>query len=249
MNFNQVDTLGNTQIMHSILDDKAGNDVKVDTIKLLIEYGANLDIKNKDNKTALMLASELNNYEIVKLLLSRGVKPNSGGLKTTTTLSTEKMQLLRKFNEIYELYPGKLAEEIEKLNQYAVKLKNNIANLVETPLQIKKMATRLGEITNISEINYKELNGELETLTQKFYTDYELLKTDYEGEMKQVECIYEKINESINAFKLEIDKFKPKDGKMKKRSIRKRRSLKRSKRKLRSRKNKKKDTIFFKDKE
>jgi len=239
MDANKVDILGNTQIMNSILDKKADNDTKIDTIKLLIQYGANLDIKNNDGDTALMLASELNNYEIVGLLLSHGAKPNTGGLKTTTKLSPEKMRLLRKFNEIYELYPEKLTEEIEKLKQYTVKLKNNITNLVETPLQIKKMVTRLGEITDISEINYKELNDELETLTKKFYTDFELLKTDYEGEMKQVDCIYEKISESINAFKLEIDKYKPKDGKRKKSrklSRRKRRSLKRSKRKLRSRK-------------
>ena len=51
MDVDKVDIFGNTQIMHSILDDKADNDTKIDTITLLIQYGANLDIKNNDGKT------------------------------------------------------------------------------------------------------------------------------------------------------------------------------------------------------
>jgi hypothetical protein len=231
MNVNQVDKFGNTQIMDSILNEKADNNTKMDTIQLLINYGADLEIKNKDGKTALMLASELNNYEIVEFLLSLGAKPNAGGLKTTTKLSTEQMRLLRKFNETYELYPGKLGDEIKKLDEYSEKLQKNIASIVETPIQIKKIAIRLSEMT---EINHKELNDELEELTKKFHSDFELMKRDYEGEMKQVERIYEKINESINALKLEIDKFKPTDG----------RSLRRSSRKSRSRKNKMKIAII-----
>jgi len=239
MNVNQVDILGNTQIMHSILDDKADNDVKINTITLLIKYGANLDIKNKDGKTALMLASELNNYEIVELLLSHGAKPNIGGLKTTTKLSTEKMGLLRKFNETYELYPEKLTEELENLKQYFEKFDNIKASLIETALKAKNIEKRLSEIT---ETNYKEFNDELSNLTNKFNTDFELLKTHYEEESRQVEKSCKQMNEILNGYKLLIDKFKPTDGKRKKsgkRSRKKRRSLKRrSKRKSRSRKNK-----------
>jgi hypothetical protein len=46
MNVNQVDKFGNTQIMDSILNEKADNNTKMDTIQLLINYGADLEIKN-----------------------------------------------------------------------------------------------------------------------------------------------------------------------------------------------------------
>ena len=55
---------------------------QVDAVKLLLEYGANMDIQNNDGNTAIMLASEAGNNDVVKLLLKNGadvsIKNNEG---------------------------------------------------------------------------------------------------------------------------------------------------------------------------
>ncbi len=59
---NRQDAYGNTALMYAIMQGHA----KV--VSLLIAAGAKLNIKNKDNKTALDLANQYNHTEIVKIL-------------------------------------------------------------------------------------------------------------------------------------------------------------------------------------
>ena len=45
----------------------------VETLKLLIEYKANLEIKNTSGRAALFLACIHDNSEIIQILLEKGV--------------------------------------------------------------------------------------------------------------------------------------------------------------------------------
>jgi hypothetical protein len=46
----------------------------IEIINLLIEYGANLEIRNSDGKTAMDIATEINNEEILEILLNAQIK-------------------------------------------------------------------------------------------------------------------------------------------------------------------------------
>lgn len=45
---------------------------KKETVKLLLENGANIELKNKDGETAYYFALESGNYEIADMLASAG---------------------------------------------------------------------------------------------------------------------------------------------------------------------------------
>ena len=229
MNVDPVDELGNTQIINLILDNEIDNAIKINKIKILLEKGSDPDIKNENNETALMIASKLNNHEIVELLLINGADPNIGGLKTSTTLSIDKMRILRYLNEINELYPEKMGESLK----YFENLKKNVSNIIETPTKIKEIIKSINDNTN-----YKEMHDEVAKLKQKFHSDFELMKTTYKDEMEKTDKIYANINESINSLESLIEKeLKTTDGrsrhrrgsKSRRRVQRKRSSKKRSK--------------------
>ena len=148
MNVDPVDELGNTQIINLILDNEIDNAIKINKIKILLEEGSDPDIKNKNNETALMIASKLNNHEIVELLLINGADPNIGGLKTSTTLSIDKMRILRYLNEINELYPEKMGESLK----YFENLKKTVSNIIETPTKIKEIIKSINDNTNYKEM-------------------------------------------------------------------------------------------------
>ena len=48
----------------------------LDIVELLLEHGASLTDKDKDNNSLIMLASKSGNLELVELLLSKGANPN-----------------------------------------------------------------------------------------------------------------------------------------------------------------------------
>jgi len=53
---------------------KAVSDESTEKVKLHIIKGADLNCKNKDGKTALMLARETGNTEITNILLATGAR-------------------------------------------------------------------------------------------------------------------------------------------------------------------------------
>ena len=52
------------------------NNFRIDIIRLLIEYGANVNLQDKDGYTALVFASYNGHTEAVKLLLANGADPD-----------------------------------------------------------------------------------------------------------------------------------------------------------------------------
>ena len=48
-----------------------------DTVRLLLERGANFELKNSDDCTALMYAARKGNQDTVQLLLDRGAQINT----------------------------------------------------------------------------------------------------------------------------------------------------------------------------
>jgi ankyrin repeat protein len=50
---------------------------QLDLVRLLIEAGADINIKSKMNKTPLQVAAQLGELEMVKLLLSKGASPDA----------------------------------------------------------------------------------------------------------------------------------------------------------------------------
>lgn len=53
------------------------NNIPTEIIELLLEHGANIEIKDDDNASAFMWACYLNNFKAAKLLLDKGADPYS----------------------------------------------------------------------------------------------------------------------------------------------------------------------------
>lgn len=81
INVNIQDDSGNTAIIYAIKDNSKKND-NIDIIELLLEKGANVLIRNFENKSALNYAIERNKENIALLLLTKGHDVNSNELLT-----------------------------------------------------------------------------------------------------------------------------------------------------------------------
>ena len=117
-NVNILDNNNNTAIIN-IIGFKINNDnnkEKVKIIKLLIDNGANIHIKNKEGNDAYLHACCYLNYDIIKLLLNRGANINSKNLITGNT------SLMNMFNK----------DIIKLLLNYGINIniKNNEGNTV-----------------------------------------------------------------------------------------------------------------------
>jgi ankyrin repeat protein len=62
----------------------ASGDIRM--VRFFLEIGADVNAKNKDGKTALMLASDKGNLEAVKLLLDKGAEVNAKNKDGKTAL-------------------------------------------------------------------------------------------------------------------------------------------------------------------
>lgn len=68
-NINEQDTIGNTPLIYAVNQNLSrDNDLRIDVIKLLIEKGANPNIKNKQGQTAFSIAASLGDNEAYKIL-------------------------------------------------------------------------------------------------------------------------------------------------------------------------------------
>jgi ankyrin repeat protein len=75
----------------------AAKEGRTETVKALLAGGADIDAKNKDGDTALMIATLLGHTETVKALLAEGADVNSWILRTAESKDyTEIVQLLKK---------------------------------------------------------------------------------------------------------------------------------------------------------
>jgi ankyrin repeat protein len=70
---NHVNNLGWTALMEAIILNN-GNETQQQTVQLLIEYGADVNIPDKENVTPLQHAREKGFKEIEKILLKAGAK-------------------------------------------------------------------------------------------------------------------------------------------------------------------------------
>lgn len=70
IDINAQDDKGNTILMHWI----SRNQLNTEIFKLLMQAGAKVDLRNNEGKTALQLAKEKNNDELIKLLKAFGAK-------------------------------------------------------------------------------------------------------------------------------------------------------------------------------
>ena len=59
---------------------------RVDCVKELLDAGADVNHKNKDQDTALLLAAPKGHADIVKILLSAGAKINAGDKNDSSPL-------------------------------------------------------------------------------------------------------------------------------------------------------------------
>ena len=55
------------------------------TIRLLVEYGASVDLQTEDDATALVLAAEQGHLEVVKALVELGAAPDVKGNQKART--------------------------------------------------------------------------------------------------------------------------------------------------------------------
>jgi ankyrin repeat protein len=79
-----------------------------DVIKILLDYGAEVDSRSGDGRTSLMLAASKGNKEIVNMLLQAGADPSltdKGGATAESTAAA------KGFREIVELLHGRVASK------------------------------------------------------------------------------------------------------------------------------------------
>ena len=82
-NINQLDNNGYTVLMDACLSETPLNDL----VRLLIEYGADINIKDtKQQRTALMAAAQHGHTSIVQYLLEQGAPVNTQDVKGVTSL-------------------------------------------------------------------------------------------------------------------------------------------------------------------
>ena len=72
---------GNTALMRAIEEDRS------ETVKVLVEHGANLELTNNKGHTAFLIACELGLLDIARLLLDKGVDVESQDPDGTSALS------------------------------------------------------------------------------------------------------------------------------------------------------------------
>jgi ankyrin repeat protein len=92
---------GNSFVLKILLSNN--NDyVKYKVLERLFSegYNPNLELMNKENKTALIVASELNLVDIVKLLLNNKAKPNMSD-KSSDDYTKELLIILHRLDEPY----------------------------------------------------------------------------------------------------------------------------------------------------
>jgi ankyrin repeat protein len=79
-----------------------------DVVKILLDYGAEIDSRSSDGRTPLMLAASKGNKEIVSMLLQAGADPS---LTDQTGATAESIALAKGFREIAELLHGRTASK------------------------------------------------------------------------------------------------------------------------------------------
>jgi hypothetical protein len=108
---------------------------RTEIVKLLVEKGAKLDIKNKDGDTALIDASSTGGTEIVKLLVEKGAKldiKNKDG-KTALDLAKDpeiKKMLLKAQEKRNEKSGQEFAIRYENMTGQSAKPGTGPANLI-----------------------------------------------------------------------------------------------------------------------
>jgi len=88
-----------------------------EAVELLLDYGANIDIKSKDGKglTPLHFAVLLRDENMVKLLVNNGADINAQDNNGCTPLCTAAKSLLDEFPDYFRQYvEGTLEKHLEK---------------------------------------------------------------------------------------------------------------------------------------
>lgn len=120
----------------------------VTNVEVLLGEGAKLDARNKDGRTALMLASWQGHIDVVKVLLDRGANPNAVTMdgRTALILATERGHI--KIAELFKLAAGKalMKSSPKKRREVAkkadIKLEKVIIKINESALK-KQMETQI----------------------------------------------------------------------------------------------------------
>jgi uncharacterized protein len=89
---NVQDNLGRTPLHQAVLEEQSFFGPEL--VTLFLSKNARVDLKDKQGKTALDLARELNKTQIINLLERHIATKNSAGSGTTTTKATAKLQQL-----------------------------------------------------------------------------------------------------------------------------------------------------------
>jgi ankyrin repeat protein len=79
-----------------------------DVLKILLDYGAEVDSRSSDGRTPLMLAASKGNKEIVNMLLQAGADPS---LTDQSGVTAESTAAAKGFREIVELLHGRTASK------------------------------------------------------------------------------------------------------------------------------------------
>ena len=89
---NKTNILGKNALIHLITNESMSLEDKLDTIQYLIDFGADVNQMNINNKTALSTAMEMMESEIANLLLDNGA------------LLFKNINVYDKLNDIHSLY-------------------------------------------------------------------------------------------------------------------------------------------------
>ena len=81
LNANEIDIYGQTPIYYSVRDHK------LETVKVMIDLGANINIEDKYGQTCLFYAIRVGHYDIVELLIEKGANVNQVDKKKRTPYS------------------------------------------------------------------------------------------------------------------------------------------------------------------
>lgn len=146
-NVNNQNKLGYTPLMWFAKENR------IDSVKLLLEYNADINIKSHQNKTAIDLATQCSNIDIVYILrninsVEQDINNFKNQSKELKILLTERWLNSNQFNKLEKIEPY-LPEFYKLYLNYYNKIKTNkISNQ-----EIKQILTGNAQISKLAKIN------------------------------------------------------------------------------------------------